>query len=70
MLFRKDIEPMCVYCRHGNKIGDRELSCKHRGITHPTSSCRRFSYDPLKRIPPRPAKLVTRGLSDDDFKID
>jgi hypothetical protein len=70
MLFRKEIEPRCVYCRHGTKIGDNEISCKPRGITQPSSYCRRFSYDPLKRIPPKPVKLITRGLTDDDFKID
>lgn len=70
MLFRKDIEPMCSYCQHGTKLNDMELSCKYRGITRASSSCRRFKYEPLKRVPPKPARLVLRGLSDEDFKFE
>ncbi len=70
MLFRKEIEPACGYCKHGNKLTEREILCKHRGITRPAASCRRFHYDPLKRIPPKPVRLMTRGLTDEDFRID
>ena len=70
MLFRKDIEPMCSYCRYGKKLNDIELSCKYHGVTRASSSCRHFKYEPLKRVPPKPAKLVLRGLSDEDFKLD
>jgi hypothetical protein len=69
MLFRKDIEPRCSYCSHGKKLGENELTCRHRGITSPGSSCRHFKYDPLKRIPPKPVRLITKGLSDEDFKL-
>lgn len=69
MLFRKDIEPMCGYCGHGSKVGENELTCRYRGITKSGSSCRHFKYDPLKRIPPKPVRLVTKGLSDEDFML-
>ncbi|MGI6577904.1 MAG: hypothetical protein ACOX1Q_07755 [Eubacteriales bacterium] len=70
MLFRKDIEPMCAYCHYSNKLSNVELSCKYRGVTRASDSCRHFKYEPLKRVPPKPARLVTRGLSDEDFKLD
>lgn len=69
MLFRKNIEPMCAYCSHGKKLDEIELSCKYRGVTRASDSCRRFKYEPLKRVPPKPARLVMRGLSDDDFSL-
>ena len=31
--------------------------------------CRAFRYDPLKRVPPRPAALNTKGLKDEDFSL-
>lgn len=33
------------------------------------SHCGAFRYDPLKRVPPRPAKLSASHLSDEDFKL-
>jgi hypothetical protein len=69
MLFRKNIEPMCAYCSYGKKLDETELSCKFRGVTRASDSCRRFKYEPLKRVPPKPARLVMRGLKDDDFNI-
>lgn len=70
MLFRKDIEPRCSYCRRGKTLSASEVSCIRRGVTPASSSCRRFVYDPLKRIPPKPVKLNLKGLTDEDFKIE
>lgn len=33
------------------------------------SHCPSFRYDPLKRVPPRPAKLSGSGLKDEDFRL-
>ncbi len=33
------------------------------------SHCTAFRYDPLKRVPPRPAKLTLAGGSDEDFRL-
>ena len=33
------------------------------------SHCRSFQYDPLKRVPPRPAKLAGDQLRDEDFQL-
>ena len=69
MLFRKDIEPRCAYCRKGNRISEEEVICLRRGIVPPEGSCRAFRYDPLKREPPRPLKLPTGRLSQKDFEL-
>ena len=69
MLFQKDIEPRCAYCKRGTPLDGEQVICIRRGIVSPTGSCRRFKYDPLKRVPPRPAKFSGGGLSGDDFKL-
>lgn len=69
MLFRRDIDPYCVYCAHGNKLNDREVMCIKQGVVTPDYSCRKFQYDPLKRTPPKPARLDLTNISDDDFKL-
>ena len=67
MLFRKDIEPRCAYCARAGRAGDGEVVCSRKGIVPEDGRCRRFKYDPLKRVPPRPGQLVTRGIKDEDL---
>ena len=69
-LFRGDIEPSCLYCRRGARIRENEVACVKRGIVPADGSCRSFRYDPLKRVPPRPAVLHLGGLSAADFSLD
>ena len=38
-------------------------------IVLPEDRCSAFKYDPLKRVPPRPAKLDAARLTEDDFKL-
>ena len=64
------IDPKCEYCAWGSRAADgKRVLCNKRGIMEPLGKCRRFSYDPLKRIPPRPVKLDTAGLREEDFQI-
>ena len=69
MLFRKNMDPRCAYCGKGNQLNDREVICKKRGIVPADGCCRAFRYDPLRRTPPRPIKLNTSRLSEEDFTI-
>ncbi|MDO4811525.1 MAG: hypothetical protein Q3985_06235 [Eubacteriales bacterium] len=69
MLFRKKIEPRCAYCTKGSPLNDAEVACLKRGIVDASFHCGGFCYDPLKRVPPRPAKLETEKLSAEDFSI-
>ena len=68
-LFRRDIEPRCAYCEKGQQINEREVACVKRGIVPVESHCRSFRYDPLKRVPPRPAALNTEKLRQEDFSL-
>lgn len=68
-LFRKNIEPRCAYCMQGSQISDREVACVKRGVVPMESHCRSFRYDPLRRVPPRPAALDVTKLTEKDFSL-
>ena len=67
-LFQKKIEPRCIYCAHSRPVGEDQVVCPKKGVMAAGSHCRGFQYDPLKRVPPRPAKFSSH-LSDEDFKL-
>lgn len=53
MLFRKKMPRACSYCINGTKLNDEEILCMKRGVVPADRACRKFSYDPYKRIPPK-----------------
>ncbi len=69
MLFRKRIPRSCRYCVHGTKIGDEQILCVKRGITSVNSQCRKFAYDPCKRIPMKPRALDFNQYNKEDFSL-
>lgn len=67
-LFGSDIEPACEYCLNGSSAEDGlTVACRYRGIKSINDKCRRFKYDPLKRVPKRQPDLPT--YNEDDFKL-
>lgn len=67
-IFRKNIEPSCAYCAHGQTMNAQQVSCCKRGVVAVSSACRKFVYDPLRRVPAKPA--VIRGVfSAQDFAL-
>lgn len=47
-------ECICAFCEHASEIYDEDtMICKTRGVVSKAYSCRKFIYDPLKRIPPK-----------------
>ena len=69
MIFRDDMEPLCAYCKHGSQISVDRVACIKRGIVLLYGSCRKFSYDPLKRQPERPRKLYAPEDEGEVFKL-
>ena len=69
MLFRKNHEPSCAYCCHGSPINEDSIICEKKGIVRSWDKCRRFSYDPLKRVPETPAVPTTAELREEDFTL-
>jgi len=68
-LFQTSIEPRCAYCAHGRELDQDQIICPKKGVMSAGSKCRSFRYDPLKRVPPRPAKLSGSGIKDEDFSL-
>ncbi len=68
-LFQKKIDPRCAYCTHGRPLEEGQVACSKKGVMSADSHCRAFRYDPLKRVPPRPAALVGTNLKDEDFQL-
>jgi hypothetical protein len=67
-LFATNELRICNSCLHGrsSNYGDKIL-CRQMGITDPHFSCKKFKYNPLKRIPFRAPVLPDFDI--DEFKI-
>ena len=49
-------ERICAFCERSVPIFENDTSlCEKHGIVPKNHTCRNFSYDPLKRIPPKVA---------------
>jgi hypothetical protein len=68
VLFRKKIEPSCAYCSHGRSGAEEDVLCIFRGVMSPWDKCRRFNYDPLRRIPEAEPLPVTEA-DDASFEL-
>lgn len=69
MLFRRKIQRSCQYCDHGAQIDAEQVVCTKKGLVCASGGCRRFRYDPLKRIPPRPKALDFSRFDQEDFSL-
>jgi hypothetical protein len=70
MLFRKDVEHICRYCIHSRELNEEQLLCIKTGIVVPNHTCRHFSYDALKRVPPQSEPLTFDHFTEEDFSLD
>lgn len=62
------VEPRCAYCKHGTPAPDNEhVLCVKKGVLDKNFSCKKFSYDPLKRVPEKLPELGT--YTAEDFKL-
>lgn len=69
MLFRKKISRACQYCSHGTQLNDEQVLCTKRGITQSDKSCRKFTYDPCKRVPPKVKASDFSQYNTEDFTL-
>lgn len=69
MLFRKNIEPRCAYCTYAAPAEEGTVICRKKGIRMETDKCRKFKYDPLKRVPPRPVNLDFTKYDERDYSL-
>ena len=69
MLFRKKIEPACGYCLYGARLEEDLILCSKKGMKTPCDKCRKFQYDPTKRIPQKEKALDFSKYDDQDFSL-
>lgn len=69
MLFRKKIERSCSYCLHGVQLEGGKVLCIKKGIRSDNGSCRRFRYDPCKRVPPKAKALDFSKYEKEDYTL-
>lgn len=70
MLFRKKIARSCSYCAFGAKMEEDAILCRKRGLKTVCDKCRKFKYDPCKRVPPKGKAISFAQFSDCDFSLD
>ena len=69
MLFRKKIERSCTYCRFATKLNDEQVLCAKKGVVDISKPCRKFRYDPCKRIPAKMKPLDIKKYDEVDFSL-
>ena len=69
MLFRKKIQRSCAYCVYGAHLEDGVILCAKKGIKNESDKCRRFRYDPCKRIPVKAKALDFKKYNEEDFSL-
>lgn len=67
-LFPNSAYPACRHCIHGRFSNNHaRILCIRKGIVELDYSCKKYRYDPLKRVPARMPSLPS--FDRDDFKL-
>ncbi len=69
MLFRKKIARSCSYCEYATKLNHDQMLCIKKGMVDGAKPCRKFRYDPCKRIPLKAKALDFSQYTAEDFKL-
>lgn len=69
MLFRKKMPRSCMYCSFSTRLNEDQMLCTKRGVVAAEGECRKFRYDPFKRVPPRPKAPDFAKYDQDDFSL-
>jgi len=65
---QNEIPKVCCFCEYASLINDEEyVLCSHKGIVSHEYRCRKYVYDPLKRVPQK--RLVITPLSEEDLVL-
>lgn len=69
-MYSKEIVPHCMYCRNAiSSPIEGHMVCHIKGVVAEDFSCKKYAYDPIKRIPARRPHLQTSDFNPSDFEI-
>ena len=64
----KELERICRYCEFARTLlEENQMLCEKKGVVDAGYHCRRFCYDPLRRVPTRQVFLPSYGS--EEFKL-
>ena len=69
MLFREKISRACSYCQYGTQIDAEQILCIKKGVVLVDGKCRKFRYDPCKRLPAKPKALDFNKYNNEDYSL-
>ena len=69
MLFRKRMPRSCTTCQFGTKFAEQQVLCLKQGVVADSYACRKYKYDPCKRIPPCIKAPDCDKFKDEDFSL-
>lgn len=69
MLFRKKHPRSCSYCSFSTELSEGNLLCANKGIVDAEKPCKKFRYDPTKRIPGKLKAPDFSKYDEDDFSL-
>lgn len=69
MLFRKKMPRSCTYCVYGAELSEEQIICTKKGIVSVYDQCRKFRYDPCKRIPVKAKAPDFSKYDQEDFTL-
>lgn len=70
MLFRKKTPRSCTTCLFSTALSNHQYLCTKHGVVADSYSCRKFRYDPCKRIPPAMKAPEFNKYKDEDFTLE
>ena len=51
------VEPSCAFCAHSAETEQGKCFCVKKGFVYTSDVCRKYDYDPFKRVPLPAPKL-------------
>lgn len=68
-IYDPSIRKMCSYCQHGTKIpAGEDVICPYKGLVSYDYVCRKYLYDPTRRIRKRTKKMQA-SFDETDFSL-
>lgn len=69
MLFRKKMDRCCRHCANCTNLDENTVLCTKKGVTATRENCRKFVYDPTKRIPVKAKAVDFSKFEEYDYSL-